>query len=1047
MTPEMHERIRGRALAPEGSPAFLFGGELHYFRIPRALWRDRLRKARAAFLNMAGVYIPWNYHEPEEGRFAFEDDRNLREWLNLVRESGMYLFARPGPYICAEWDGGGLPAWFYGKDRLARTGDPEYLEAVSRWFRAVNGILRDFLPEKGGNLILCQIENELIWDEPQYFRQMVAWARRDGITCPLLTNLAPDVRKSPDIIDSLDLYPGPWNVHKPEAAIASLLEEQPAKPAACVELQMGFAAEVGSTLPTMVGPIEKGWVEVHTKTAIARGLNILNYFMFAGGTSFGYTTGRRDITSYDYDAAVREWGELGPKYYMARRLGAFLEFFGGELAQTLPAEDVTVEAPRGVTVLQRYGKDSAFIFPRNLTRSEQRITFRLPLPDGDEIPFPARVPLYLGPQSMKMLPVDVWLGEGVSLVYSTSEIFGVYRNEGETALVVYGDPGERGEILLRGVAGFDHVRGEAAVSEERGGLLVSFIHRAGTSHVLLLARDADEFISALRGVRIILADRDTVEHTWIMDTATGRMPVLSDVYFLDSASDAGAPDSDPQSDNSPDTWIQQDSAPQHIFPVSRRPGGEGFVEFPCAANSIVPPTASIEGEDLSVTVDRLLRTVRIALPPVEAPVMDIPLTPWTMREEYPLELGDQPGWKPFRAFLGNERSGECEGGYYSYLCRFTHEGPTENVRLLLTEIHDNVDIWLNGHYLEGGSAKDNNGIRMEVDASQALRRGGNELFLLIENEARPRKGDDATFTGLTGPVALDSGGACMMLREWRRGYLSAETESALGTIPAEALPGFDDASWEQVGVRPGWDSRLVIPPTSTHIELGHERVYAVYRTTVTLPEGLNGGGVILDVSKCDGKCWIYLNGKRVDKKHQERFAVDLTPFAREGENTLALVIRNFRWYTTVGLHGNVTVRLADRVLADGWEFIRGLPGQRERWLEKEMGNLSPLEGIAAPSRCWIAAEFDYLPTPGWTAPIGLRLTGWNAGILIYINGFLAGRYHPEGPQEMFYLPEDRLRDRNRLVLFCNAHNAPVRVGIAEIQPYYAVKEGVLEVKL
>ncbi len=1026
MTPDMHECIRGRALAPEGQPAFLFGGELHYFRIPKTLWRDRLRKARAAFLNMTGAYIPWNYHEREEGRFDFEGERDLREWLELVRESGMYLFARPGPYICAEWDGGGLPAWFIGKDRTVRTGDPEYLEAVSRWFRAVNGIIRDFLPENGGNLVLYQIENELIWNEPQYFRQMVAWARRDGITCPLLTNLAPDVRKSPDIIDSLDLYPGPWNIHKPETAIANLLEEQPLKPPACVEMQMGFAVEVGSTLPTMVGPIEKEWVEVHTKNNIARGLNILNYYMFAGGTSFGYHTGRRDITSYDYDGAIREWGELGPKYFMARRIGAFLDSFGGELAQTLPAEDIRTEAPRGVTVLQRRGEHTAFIFPRNLTRSGQRITFRLPLPDGEDIPFPARIPLYLGPQRMKMLPVNVPLGEGVVLVYSTSEIFGVYRQEDETTLVAYGDPGERGEILLRGVNGFDHIRGEATISEQRDGLLVSFLHRAGASHVLLMARDVDEFPAALRGIRIILADRETAGRVWIADTPSGRMPVLSDVYFLDNGELSGD---------------------KLRLPLSRIPGGAGFVEFPCAANPIVPPTASLENEDLPVVVDRILRTVRIALPPVEAPETDIALSGWTLREENAPEQGGETVWKPYRAFLGNERSGEYEGGYYSYRCRFTHEGPTEGVRLLLTEIHDNADVWLNGIYLGGGSASNANGLRLDLDASGALRPGENDLFALVENEGRPRKGDDATFTGITGPVALDSGGERLTLREWRRGYLPAETESALEATPAEALPGFDDASWERLEVRPGWDSRLVVPPTSTLIELGHERVYAVYRTTFTLAGDRTGGGVILDVPKCDGKCWVYLNGERVDKKHQERFSLDLTPFAREGENTLALVIRNFRWYTTVGLFGEVTVRLTDRVLDQGWEFQRGLCGQRERWAETGTVGWTPLEETVAPPRSWLAAEFDFHPEPGWTAPLGLRLSGWNAGILVYLNGFLTGRYHPEGPQDVFYLPEDRLRERNRLVLFCNAHDAPVRVGTAIPAPYYTAREGTLEVNL
>jgi hypothetical protein len=334
-----------------------------------------------------------------------------------------------------------------------------------------------------------------------------------------------------------------------------------------------------------------------------------------------------------------------------------------------------------------------------------------------------------------------------------------------------------------------------------------------------------------------------------------------------------------------------------------------------------------------------------------------------------------------------------------------------------------------------------------LDASDALQPGENELFALVENEARPRKGDDAAFTGVTGPVALTATEKNIPLREWKRGFLAAETESALGAIPSEARPGFDDTAWERIEVRPGWDSRLVIPPSSTHIELGHERVYAVYRTTFTLPEDRTNKGVILDTGTCDGKCWIYLNGIRVDKKHQETFAVDLTPHVQAGENTLALVIRNFRWYTTIGLHGEVRIRLVDRVLAEGWEFIRGLPGQRESFPESEGGDWLPLERPDAPSRVWLAAEFDYGPEPGWTMPLGLRLSGWNAKMLLYLNGFLIGRYHPEGPQEVFYLPEDRLRERNRLVLFCNAHAASVQIGEAEIEPYCSVKESVLEVKL
>ncbi len=109
------------------------------------------------------------------------------------------------------------------------------------------------------------------------------------------------------------------------------------------------------------------------------------------------------------------------------------------------------------------------------------------------------------------------------------------------------------------------------------------------------------------------------------------------------------------------------------------------------------------------------------------------------------------------------------------------------------------------------------------------------------------------------------------------------------------------------------------------------------------------------------------------------------------------------------------------------------------------GSRSRAEGFL-PSRVWLGAEFDYDPPAGWTAPPGLVLSGWNAKVLVYLNGALIGRYHPEGPQEVFYLPEDLLRERNRIVLFANSHGEPLRPGRASVEPYYAVKNDTLEVR-
>ncbi len=1028
MKPQTQEIIRGRSMNVSGRATFIFGGEFHYFRIPHSLWTERLKKARAAFINCIGFYIPWNLHEQEKGTWNFDDDKNIREWIKLIKDHGLKIFARPGPYICSEWDMGGLPSWLIGETDSVRTIDPKYMAAVRMWFREVNAILSDFVPEKDGNLILYQIENEFIWGELQYFLQMAEWVRCDGITVPIITNLNPSVRKNTPIADSLDLYPGPWNIHKPEIAIDDLLCEQPEKLAACVEFQMGFAAEVGGTLPTMTGSISESWVEVHLKNSIARGLNFINFYMFCGGTTWGYHTGRCDISSYDYESAIREWGELDGKYFMIRRIGSFLHSFGYSLVKTLPSENIPVDAPRGVSVLQRRGKDCLFVFPRNLTGTSREISFTVDVPDEGELTVPSNSLMRLSPRSIKMLPFNVPLSETMHLVYCTSEIFGLYRLEDEIILVVYGKPGETGEIMIRGFEDFDHCRGNAVVEKYDGRLLVSFMHCHGAAHILLADNRDEEMSHTLGGVRIIVADTDTASHTWPGIRGDDLFPIVSDIYFMDM----GACEGDVLS-----------------LQASVMPDRNHFIEFPCNCSPVIPPTVFLDGEQLeNVSVNKIMKTVRVELPAIRSLKIDtVAITGWRMYSEDPLSLNEEEGWEPYNAFCGNEHSGRFEPGYYGYRCSFEFNGSPEGMILHLTELHDNATVYLNGASLGGATTTGNNGAWFSADVSKSIRKGTNELFVLLESEGRPRKGDEAAVTGITGPVTLTGTEENISLVSWRRSVLRFESESMLSAIPSEAEAGFNDNAWETVEVKPGWDSRNIIPPSTTYIEHGHERLYVVYRTNFILPEEKLPGGVILDVEKADGKCWIYLNGRLVDKKHQERFCADLTPHMQKGENILVIIIRNFRWYTTIGLHGNVYIRFADRVLGDGWEFIRGLRGERAGLPEggkKKSWSVLKEQEITGPA--WLAAEFRHKPIPGWTAPLGLRLSGWNAKINIYLNGFLIGRYHPEGPQERFYLPEDHLSENNRIVLLCNAFGKAVKIGKAEIEPYYVVKDSTLEIR-
>ncbi|CAI9584524.1 unnamed protein product [Staurois parvus] len=136
-------------------------GSIHYFRVPPVYWKDRLLKMYMTGLNAVQVYVPWNFHEPQPGMFNFEGERDLERFLNLTVELGLLVILRPGPYICAEWDMGGLPAWLlYKKDIALRTSDPDYLKAVDSWLSVLLPKIQPRLYSNGGNIISVQVENE-----------------------------------------------------------------------------------------------------------------------------------------------------------------------------------------------------------------------------------------------------------------------------------------------------------------------------------------------------------------------------------------------------------------------------------------------------------------------------------------------------------------------------------------------------------------------------------------------------------------------------------------------------------------------------------------------------------------------------------------------------------------------------------------------------------------------------------------------------------------------------------------------------------------------
>src|SRR4051812_37391030 len=159
----------------DGKPFQVISGEMHYQRIPRAYWRQRLQMARAMGLNSITTYVFWNLHEPEPGVFDFTGDNDIAEFLKEAQQEGLFVVLRPGPYVCAEWEFGGFPAWLL-KDRsmVIRSKDPKFMEATRKWFNRLGKEVSSFQTANGGPILTVQVENEYgsFGDDHEYMSEI-----------------------------------------------------------------------------------------------------------------------------------------------------------------------------------------------------------------------------------------------------------------------------------------------------------------------------------------------------------------------------------------------------------------------------------------------------------------------------------------------------------------------------------------------------------------------------------------------------------------------------------------------------------------------------------------------------------------------------------------------------------------------------------------------------------------------------------------------------------------------------------------------------------
>jgi beta-galactosidase len=308
----------------DGRPFRILSGALHYFRVHPDLWADRIDKARRMGLNTIETYVAWNAHAPEPGTFDLTGGLDLDRFLRLVAEAGMYAIVRPGPYICAEWDNGGLPAWLFRDPSVGvRRYEPKYLDAVRDYLSKVYEVVVPHQIDRGGPVLLVQVENEYgaFGDDKRYLKALAEHTRASGITVPLTTVDQP----TPEMLaaGSLDgLHRTASFGSGAEARLAILREHQPTGPLMCSEFWNGWFDHWGAHHHTTAAADSAAELDV----LLAAGASV-NLYMFHGGTNFGLTNGANDkgrylpiVTSYDYDAPLDERGDPTEKYFAFREV-------------------------------------------------------------------------------------------------------------------------------------------------------------------------------------------------------------------------------------------------------------------------------------------------------------------------------------------------------------------------------------------------------------------------------------------------------------------------------------------------------------------------------------------------------------------------------------------------------------------------------------------------------------------------------------------------------------------------------------------------------
>lgn len=529
-------RINNRYMTLNGKPIIPVMGEIHFSRLPRAKWEDVILKMKACGVNIIASYVIWIHHEEIEGQFDWSGNKDLRAFAELCKKHQLWFYPRIGPWSHAEVRNGGTPDWLISKKGVKlRAINSVYQQYAEEWYRQIALQLKGLMYKDGGPVIGVQLENEYGYGkagEP-YILWLKKTAQKYGIDVPMYTVTGWDNGSVPayEVIPLWGAYPDePWALHLNRTEDCTNFQFMPVKengktgndvkqsPETYIDYsaypyftcEMGMGIENTEHRRLQIGKID-GLGLVMAK--LGSGSNLLGYYMFAGGSNpHGLLTSMEETKSsgsyntnpaisYDFQAAIRETGELNDSYYEIKKLHYFLNEFGERLAVMSP---VFPDKTNGLQYAVRANENSAFLFGINYCRNQKtqarnNIQFRVKLKDG-EVTFPAK-PISLTDSSMFIWPVNFKINDLV-LKYATAQPLCKIPGKDLTNWIFAQDAAaapefcfsDKGIKSIRSANGdVEHKKGYYLISDLKPGLrcVITVNSLSGKKHQILLLSKED----------------------------------------------------------------------------------------------------------------------------------------------------------------------------------------------------------------------------------------------------------------------------------------------------------------------------------------------------------------------------------------------------------------------------------------------------------------------------------------------------------------------------------------------------------------------------